>query len=142
HRLDKASRLWHRVMSPGIQPGDAPPEFLQVQLVLFEIQAVQISDLELTASRRLERSSELAGIRVVEVKPRHGVVTLRLSRLLFNADDSPSRIELHHTVCRRILGEVAKDGCPRLTRVSTTQEPREPVAEEDVVAEHERRWST
>ena len=50
--LDEVRRLQQRVVGAGVEPGDAAPEPLDVQLAPLEVRAVDVGDLELAARRR------------------------------------------------------------------------------------------
>ena len=57
-------RLEQRLVRAGVEPGDAAPEQLDVQLSALEVGAVHVGDLELAARRRLQRGFAMSSTRL------------------------------------------------------------------------------
>src|SRR5262245_35430998 len=137
-RLDEGARLEQRLVGAGVEPGDAAAEHLHVERPRVQVGEVDVGDLELAASRRLEPAGDLEHRVVVEVETGHRVRGARRLRLLLEADRVPGAVELDDAVALGISHPVAEHGGARLSGGSAPQELREAVAVEDVVTEGQR----
>src|ERR1700682_5270160 len=82
----------------SIEPGHAAAKQLHMQLVLFEIEQIQIGDLELAARRWTQRLAKIDNLRVVNVKTRHRKVASRFLRLFFETDCFAALVEFYDSV--------------------------------------------
>src|SRR5208282_2283370 len=95
-----------------VEPGCASSHHADVQLIAFEIHAVNVSDFEFAAFRRLETGGDFDDLAVVKVKSGNSVTRFRLRRLLFNAERLwrlSLRIELDDTVALGVMNGVCKN---------------------------------
>src|SRR5262245_20413385 len=126
-------------MGAGVEPGEAARHLLDVQLSKLHVAAVDVGYLQLAARRWLQRRREIENAVVVDVETGHRVARSRLAGLLLDADGSAGTVELDHTVALGILDMIAEDRPAGGTSAGATQERAQARAEEDVVAEDERR---
>src|SRR5690349_14961346 len=63
-----------------------------------QIREVDVGDLILTATTRLQVAGDRHNVVVVEVQARDGIVTLRLARLFLKRDSRIVAVELDHPV--------------------------------------------
>ena len=94
---------------------------------------------DLAARRRLERSSDVEHLIVVEIQAGHRIAGLGVLRLFLQADRAAVRVEFDHAVAFRVLhgiGKYGRAGCvgPGL-RSRALHLLREIVAIEDIVAQ-------
>lgn len=125
-------------MCAGIEPGCTATKKLYAQEAFVKIEAVEVRDLELTTSRRLERAGERDDLVVVEVEARHCVVRARLLGLLFEAEDVALFVELDDAVALGVFDVIAKHRRALAPLGHLLQRIREAVAVEEIVAEDER----
>ncbi len=111
-----------------------------VQQVLLEKQAVEVSYLEFTASARLERPGELDDRAGVEVGARNGKRRLRRLGLLFERDGTSTCIKLNNTEVFRLLqpNPVSEHQGAANRLPGFLHSLDETIAVEDIVAEHQR----
>ena len=70
------------VVGAGIEPRSAAAEELDEKLAPFEVEAVEVGDLEFAAGGGLEALGERDDFAIVKIQARHGVVGLGLLRFL------------------------------------------------------------
>src|SRR6185312_4750702 len=107
-----------------------------------EVEPVEVGDLKLATRRGLQRLRQQDGLRIVEVEPRYGVAGLRLFRLFLERSGAPSSIEADHAIALRIDHMMRKDRGTAGSRLGALQHHRQIVAEEQIVAQHQRRRAT
>src|SRR5262245_46088110 len=71
-RLDVIRRLYQRFVRAGIEPRDATSQLFDVQLLSFEVRAIDIGDFELAASGWLQLPGDVDHLVVVEIQPGDG----------------------------------------------------------------------
>ena len=96
-------------MRPGIQPGDAAPQLLDVQLSSLQVNVIDTGDFQLPAPSRLECGSNVHHLVVIEIQAGDGESETRLPGLLFDAQVFPAVVEFDHGVPFRIPHRVDKD---------------------------------
>src|SRR5262249_35233527 len=124
------------VGSAGVEPCEAAAEPRHGKLSRFEIGLVHAGNFELSARRRLYRLGNLHDRVIVEVEPGHRPVRFRVGRLFLDRDRTIA-VELDDAVAARILHPVRKHAGSYLDGRVGGKDLGEPVAVEDVVAEHE-----
>src|SRR5690606_29527192 len=136
-RLHVARGFDQRFVRAGVQPGITATEPFELQAALLEVAAVEVRDLQFAARGRAQAGSEVAGASVVEVEAGHGIVRARTRRLLLEPDHLAARVELRDAVALRVAHVVTEHGRAVLLRAGPAQDLRQPVAVEDVVAQHQ-----
>ncbi len=132
------ARLKQRLVRTRIEPGVSASERHDIELSGDEVVAVDVGDLQLPASRWLERFRNTHYVVVVKVKAGYRETRFRLGGLFFDAHRAAVRSELDHAVALRVLylvGEHRRAGrffC-RLLQVA-----REVVTVKNIVAQHQR----
>ena len=86
NRLHKVCRVNKTLMRPGIQPGEALPQQFYIQCPIFQINAIEVGNLQLTAGRRFQILCVLHYAVIIEIQTRYAVIALWLSRLFLNRD--------------------------------------------------------
>lgn len=141
HGADELARLVEALHGAGVEPGVAAAQGDDGQAAVLQVHAVEVGDLELAARRGLYLLGELAHAAVVEVQAGHGVGALGVLRLLLDRDGVVVPVELHDAEALRVVDVVAEHGGAPVglgLLDGAAQVARQPVAEEDVVAQHER----
>ncbi len=124
-------------MRAGIEPGVATAHDLHVELLAFQVDAVHISDFQLTPRRGLEIAGDVEHLVVVEIEAGDGIVRLGGRRLFFETDGLARWVEFDHPVTLGIVHVVGEDrGAARLLSCRR-QVVGKFVAVEDVVAENQ-----
>ena len=127
------------VVGAGVEPGVAATHDLDIELALFEVEAVEVGDLEFATGRRLEVAGAVDDRVVVEVEAGDGVVGFGLLRLFFEAQDLAVGVELGNAITLGVMHVVGEDGRACATLVGVAENIVEVVAIEDVVTQHEGR---
>src|SRR5215831_9125338 len=68
---DKLARFENRFMRSGVEPGITAAQNLHLELARGEIGAVDVGNLQLATSRRLDAARDARGIGVEKIKPGH-----------------------------------------------------------------------
>ena len=124
-------------MGTGVEPCEAASQRLHLQLAILEEALVHCGDLQLTACRRLDRSSYIDDFVGVEVQADDGIVGFGLGRLLLDAEAVAIGVELSHAVALRVADPIAEHRRFVLLLCSANgfvEHGLETVAVEDVVA--------
>lgn len=140
HGADELRRLVQALHGTGVQPRVAAAEGDHGQRPLLKVHLVERGDLKLAARGGLHPMRLGGHVAWVEVKAGDGVGALGLGGLLLDGDGTALRIELHDAEALGVVHVVAEDrGAARLGVLDgARQVARQPVAVEDVVAEHQR----
>ena len=125
-------------MGAGVEPGKATAHDLHEQLAILQVDAVHVGDLDLAARRGLDRRRDIEHLVVVEIKPGHGVIRLRVRGFSSMETARPLAVELHHPVALRVRDRVAKHRGARSPVDRVRKQFRQAMAMKDVVAENER----
>ena len=136
---DELAGFEQAVVGAGVEPGVAAAHDLDVELALFEVEAVEVGDFQFTARRGLEVAGEVDDLVVVEVEAGDGVVGFGLLRFLFEAEYLAAGVELGDAVALGVMHVIGEDGGAGAALVGTAEDLVEVVAVEDVVAQHEGR---
>ena len=136
----KLAGLVERLHGAGIEPGVASTESDHGERAVLEVHPVEVGNLELAARGGRDPLGALGHVARVEIEAGDGVARLRVLRLLLDGDRAALRVELHDAEALRVVHVVAEDGRPPRGRVrrGAAEVAGEAVAEEDVVAQHER----
>ena len=134
---DELAGFEQTVVGAGIEPGVTAAHDLDVELAFFEVEAVEVGDLEFATWRGFEVARQADDLVVVEVEASDGVVGFGLFRLLFEAEHLAGLVELGDAVALGVVHVVGEDGCAGTTLVGIAENLVEVVAVEDVVAQHE-----
>ena len=132
--------LVERLHGAGVEPGIATPQRHDGEGAVLEIHLVERGDLELSPGGGPHLRSQVADAGVVEVEACHGIGALRMLRLLLDGYGIEILVELDDAEALGVVHMVAEDrGSPFMlgTLRSPAQVPREAVAVEDVVTQHE-----
>src|SRR5205807_7268420 len=78
---------------------------------LLQIVAIDIGNLQLATPARLQLLDDVEHVRRVDVNARHGIVALRLGRLLFNTHDAFA-LQLGDAVAVRVVDLLESDPRP------------------------------
>lgn len=140
HGADELRRLVQALHGAGVQPRVAAAQGDHGQRPLLQVHLVERGDLQLAAGRRLDPMRLGGHVARVEVQAGDGVGALGALGLLLDGDGTALRIELHDAEALGVVHVVAEDrGAARLGVLDgARQVARQPVAVEDVVAEHQR----
>lgn len=140
HGADELRRLVEALHGAGVQPRVAAAEGHHGQRPLLQVHPVEVGDLQLAAGRGLDLAGLGGHVARVEVQAGDGVGALGALGLLLDGDGPPLRIELHDAEALGVVHVVAEDrGATGLCVLDgARQVARQPVAVEDVVAEHQR----
>lgn len=141
HGADELARLVEALHGAGVQPRVAAPQRHHGEQPVGQVHPVEVGDLELAARGGLHERGALGDVARVEVQAGDGVGALGALGLLLDRDRPSPLVELDHAEALRVVHVVAEDGGAAaglglLDRAP--QVPRQPVAEEDVVAQHQR----
>ena len=139
HGADELRRLVQALHGAGIEPRVAASEGDDGQRPLLQVHLVERGDLQLAAGGRLHPMRLGGHVARVEVQAGNGVGALGLRGLLLDGDGPALRIELHDAEALGVVHVVAEDrGAARLGVLDgARQVPRQAVAVEDVVAQHQ-----
>src|SRR5581483_9435957 len=125
-------------MRSGVEPRHAAAQKLDPERAALEVRPIHIRDLELSASRGLERSSDVEHLVVVEIQTGHGVVGFRLLGLFLDIEGVPLLVELNHAVALGVTDTIGKNSRALLLLCGGSQLLRESMAVENVIAQHQR----
>ena len=139
HSADELRRLVQALHGAGVQPRVAAAQGHHGQRPLLQVHLVERRDLELAARGRLDLVGLGGHVARVEVQAGDGVGALGALGLLLDGDGPPLAVELHDAEALGVVHVVAEDrGSARLgVPGGARQVAAEPVAVEDVVAEHQ-----
>ena len=139
HGADELRRLVQALHGAGVQPRVAAAEGDHGQRPLLQVHLVERGDLELAAGGRLNPMRLGGDVARVEVQAGDGVGALGALGLLLDGDGPPLAVELHDAEALGVVHVVAEDrGAARLCVLDgARQVARQPVAVEDVVAQHQ-----
>ena len=101
--LDEIGCIVQRLVGSCIQPGEATSQLLQVQRIFVQIALVEIGDFQLATNRRIEFTSVVTGLSIVEIQAGNRIIGARLLRFLFNTDYFSRLIELGNAVALRVI---------------------------------------
>ena len=87
--LHKLRRFHERVHRASVQPSVAAAEQLHVERAVLEVHAVEISDFQLAACRRLDLLCQIYDTLVVEIQTGNRVVGFWLFGLFLDRNDMP-----------------------------------------------------
>src|SRR5262245_31122031 len=96
-------------MSTGVEPRDAAPEFLDVELTSPKIFEVEIRDLQFSSRGRLQPCSDFGNLVVVEIQTWNGVRRQGLNRLLLQRLCLSASVEGNDAVTLRISNLIRKN---------------------------------
>src|SRR6202158_4122350 len=128
-------------MRARVEPCHASAHHADVELIAFEIHAIDIGDFKYAALRRFEARSNFDDLTIVKIKSGDRVTGFWLVRLLFNAERLwrlSMRIELDDTIALGIVDGVSKNAGSLGLERSCAQFFDEVVSVENIVAEHQR----
>ena len=125
-------------MRPGVEPGDAARQLLDMEQPALEIAAVHVGDLEFAPRRRLQPRRDLDDAVIVEVEAGDRIRRLRPRRLFLEADGPAARVELHHAIPFRIADLIPEHRGADLPRHGITEIIGEMSPVENVVAQRQR----
>ena len=97
------------VVGAGIEPGGAAAEEFDVEFAGFEVQTIEVGDLEFAAPGGFEGFGESDDVFVVEVEAGDGVVGFWLRRFFFQGNDAAIRGEFDDAVGGGIGDVIAED---------------------------------
>ena len=97
-------------MGSGIEPGKSSSHGLHLQLLILQKLLVHRCDFQLTTSRWLNMLGYFHDLVRIEIQAYHSIVTLRMFRLLFDAQAIALLIEFSHTISFRVTYTITKDG--------------------------------
>ena len=139
HGADELRGLVQALHGAGVQPRVAAAEGDDGQRPLLQVHLVERGDLQLAARGRLHLVGLGGHVARVEVQAGDGVGALGLGGLLLDGDGPALAVELHDAEALGVVHVVAEDrGAARLGVLDgARQVAAEPVAVEDVVAEHQ-----
>ena len=137
---DELRGLVQALHGAGVQPRVAAAEGDDRQRPLLQVHLVERGDLQLAAGRGPHLVRLGGHVARVEVQAGYGVGALGALGLLLDGDGPPLAVELHDAEALGVVHVVAEDrGAARLDVLDgARQVAAEPVAVEDVVAEHQR----
>ena len=125
-------------MRAGIEPCKAASEDFDAQIALFEIDAVEVGDLQLAACGRLQRARDVDDLIVVVIESRYSLARFGLLGLFFNRANVPSCVEACDAIALRIVDVVHKDGRTAAVRVGTAHDGGKVVAEKEIISQDQR----
>lgn len=94
--LHKIGGIHQALMCTSIQPSKALPQQLHVQGTIFQINAVQIGNLQFTTSRRFQVLSKLDHTVIIEVQTGDTVVALRMFWLFLDRNGLTVLVKFHN----------------------------------------------
>src|SRR6266487_457754 len=133
---DVIARLEQRSGSARVKPSHAAAEELHVQLVALEIKQIQLCDFEFATCRWPQRATKIDNLIVVNVKPGHSEMALRLPGFFFKANSFAFGIELNHAITFRVANLIAENARAALDSERVAIEIKFPV--ENIITENER----
>ena len=117
--------------------GGASAEEFDVEIAAFEVEAVEVGDLQFTAFRGLEAAGEGDDIGVVKVDAGYGVVGLGLRGFFFEGNNAAVGGEFDDAVALRVCDMITENGRAGGAAAGALQGLHEVVAVEEIVAEDE-----
>ena len=138
--LNELSSLEQRVMRSGIQPGCAPAEVGKGSLTALNIDAIQVSDLQLAARRGTQSPCYIDHIAPVKIKPRDRSHGSRADRLFIDIDQRSAVVHHGNPVTfgiRNPIAEEATSAALANTLSFSSQPTGEIMAKEDVIAKRQ-----
>lgn len=139
HGADELRGLVQALHGAGVQPRVPAAQRHDGQRPLLEVHLVERGDLQLASGRGLHPMRLGCHVARVEVQAGDGVGALGALGLLLDGDGAALAVELHDAEALGVVHVVAEDrGAARLGVLDgARQVAAEPVAVEDVVAEHQ-----
>lgn len=136
---DELRGLVQALHGAGVQPRVSAAEGHDRQRPLLQVHPVEVGDLQLASGRGPDLVGLGGDVARVEVQAGDGVGALGLGGLLLDGDGTALAVELHDAEALGVVHVVAEDrGAARLGVLDgARQVAAEPVAVEDVVAEHQ-----
>ena len=95
-------------MCTGIEPGKALSQKNDIQIAIFQIDAVQIGNLKLASADGFNCFGILYYPVVIEIQTRYTVIGLRFLRLLLDGDRLALIVKFYDTEALRIIDIVAE----------------------------------
>ena len=131
-------------MGSGVQPRVTAPHPLHVQFACFEIEAVEVRDLQLAARGGFHLAGELRHALVIEIEPGHSPVRARLLRLFLDRQRFARLVQFDDPIGYGVFDAVAEHGGGTgLGPLPGAQKHvRKSGAVEDIVAQHQRGRAT
>ena len=111
-RLDEVGGIHKRLVRPGIEPGEALSQKLDIEVAMFQVDAVEVGDFQLSARGWLQVLSVFDDAVVVHVQAGHAVVALRLLRFLLDRDGLSFFVEGDNAEALRIIHVIPEDRSP------------------------------
>src|ERR1700722_2892116 len=102
-------RFQQRVGRAGIEPRIAAAHAFHAQLSALEIDAVQISDFQLTARGRPQPRRDLRPLTIVEVEPGYGPMGLRNRWFFLDGSSASRRVKRYDAVTLGIRHMISKN---------------------------------
>lgn len=134
----KAGRLKQGLMGSRIQPSIAAGHGFYMERSLFQIQFVQIRNLQLAAGRRFQRFGFFHRRAVIEIEAGHCIMGPGMSRFLFQADRMMVLIKINHAIPLRIRHIISKNRCAPVFLHSSLQHTGKTISIENVVSQNQR----
>src|ERR1700733_14079367 len=125
-------------MRARVQPGRAAAHHADIQLLAFEIRAINVGDFEFAALRRLEACGNFDDLPIVEIKPGDSVARFWLLGFFFNAESFASWIELDDAVALGVVDRIGENSRPPALPRRRAQFLDQVVTVKNIIAEHER----
>src|SRR5690349_4931582 len=133
---DVIARFEQSLRRAGVEPRHAAAKQLHMQFVALKIQQIQIGNLELPARRWPQHATTFDDFVVVNIKPGHGEMALRLFWFFLEANGFAFGVELDYAVALRVANLITKNKCPTLDSERVTVEVE--FAVENIVAKNQR----
>ena len=135
--LHEIGSLQQGVGIAGIEPGDAPPHPLHGQQSAFEIDAVEIGDLQFAARRRPQAGRNVAGFAIVEIEAGDREIGARRLRLFLEAGRATGRVEAHDAITLGITDPIGKHRSAFGAGGRAIEQRREPGPIEKIIAKNQ-----
>src|SRR5690554_3523697 len=124
--------------APRIEPSDAASEALEMELVAFKIEAIQIGNLELPTFGWFECRGELTRAFIVKIKARDGIIASGSRGFLFEPDHAPVGAELGNAIGGRIADVIPKNARSARSSACALEKRVQRISVEDIVSENQR----
>jgi ClpX C4-type zinc finger len=123
----------------GIEPSDSAPHMLDRELTAFEINAVEVGDLQFSSRRWPQARCNLERIAIVEIEARQRIVGLRNRRLLLEARCTSGGVEVDHAIALWVADPISEHRSSAGARGRAIEQRGEPSAVEKIVTQNQGR---
>ena len=106
--FNKICRIHKTLMCTCIQPGKSLSQKLHIQSSVFQIDTVQVCNLQFTTRRWFQIFRKLNNTIIIEIQSCYTVITLRFFRFFFNRNSLAGIVKFYNSKTFRIIHIITK----------------------------------